>query len=61
MPLKDKVICFSDGFAYAAFSAKGKMVPRAVSALEAVIGGFKLLKNEYPENINIICAGGDKI
>ncbi len=54
LPLKDKVICFGDGFAHVGFSSKGKKALQAESAVKAVIGGFRLLKREYPHNISII-------
>ncbi len=54
LPLKDKVICFGDGFAHVSFCSKGKKSAQAQSALKAVLGGFRLLKREYPNNICII-------
>lgn len=52
MPLSDKKICYADGYAHIGF--KNTVACRnAIAAVKTIITGFRLLKNEYPQNVTI--------
>lgn len=56
--LKCKSVYVSDGYARGEFSVQGKNGFRALETLDTVLAGFRLLKEQYPENITIY--GGKK-
>lgn len=52
MPLRDKKICYADGYAHIGFkNTVGSLGAAAV--VRAILTGFRLLKEEYPDNVGI--------
>ncbi|MBQ8525409.1 MAG: ribosomal-processing cysteine protease Prp [Clostridia bacterium] len=56
--LKDKAIYCGDGYARGEFTPRGKEARRGLEAIDTILTGFRLLREQYPENI--IITGGKK-
>ncbi len=52
MPLRGKKICYADGYAHIGF--RNTVGSRGAAAVVcAILNGFRLLKEEYPDNVGI--------
>ncbi len=51
--LKDFDYSYGGGTCHIKFKNRGRNLKKALLVIETVMNGFELLKNKYPENINL--------